>query len=78
LYLKSAEVENALLKAQVVTMKADWTNEDPAITAKLDSLGRATVPTYALYPAAADSAVDLLPEVLTKGIVLSAIERDAK
>jgi thiol:disulfide interchange protein DsbD len=78
LYLKSAEVENALLKAHVVTMKADWTSEDPAITAKLDSLGRATVPTYAMYPAAAGSAADVLPEVLSKSIVLSAIDRDAK
>jgi thiol:disulfide interchange protein len=62
----------------VVTMKADWTNEDPAITAKLASLGRATVPTYVLYPAAAGSAPDLLPEVLTKNLVLAAIQRDTK
>jgi thiol:disulfide interchange protein DsbD len=78
LYLKSAEVESALLKANVVTMKADWTNEDPAITQKLAELGRATVPTYVFYPAAAGSAADLLPEVLTKSLVLKAIERDAK
>jgi thiol:disulfide interchange protein len=50
--LKSAEVEAALEKGSVVTMKADWTNSDPAITAKLASLGRAGVPTYVLYPAA--------------------------
>jgi thiol:disulfide interchange protein DsbD len=78
LYLNSADVESALLKAGVVTMKADWTNEDPAITQKLAELGRATVPTYVMYPAAAGSAADLLPEVLTKGLVLKAIERDAK
>jgi thiol:disulfide interchange protein DsbD len=78
LYLKSAEVENALLKSNVVTMKADWTNEDPAITQKLAELGRATVPTYVFYPAAAGSAADVLPEVLTKDLVLRAIERDAK
>jgi thiol:disulfide interchange protein DsbD len=78
LYLKSAEVESALLKSNVVTMRADWTNEDPAITAKLASVGRATVPTYVMYPAAAGRAADVLPEVLTKNLVLAAIQRAAK
>jgi thiol:disulfide interchange protein DsbD len=76
--LKSADVESALLKGGVVTMKADWTNDDPAITAKLASVGRAGVPTYVLYPAAAGSAADVLPELLTKDLVLRAIERVAK
>ena len=76
--LKSADVESALLKGGVVTMKADWTNDDPAITAKLASVGRAGVPTYVLYPAAAGSAADVLPELLTKDLVLKAIARDSK
>jgi thiol:disulfide interchange protein DsbD len=76
--LKSADVEHALLKGNVVTMKADWTNSDSAITEKLASLGRAGVPTYVVYPAAAGSAADVLPEVLTKGLVLAAIERATK
>jgi thiol:disulfide interchange protein DsbD len=78
LVLKSADVESALLKGGVVTMKADWTNSNPAITAKLASLGRASVPTYVVYPAAAGSAPDVLPEVLSKSLVLAAIERDTK
>jgi len=76
--LKAADVEKALHKGNVVTMKADWTNEDPEITKKLASLGRAGVPTYVLYPASAGSAADVLPEVLTKDLVLKAIERDSK
>jgi thiol:disulfide interchange protein len=76
--LKSADVESALRNGGVTTLKADWTNSDPEITAKLASLGRAGVPTYVLYPAAAGSAADVLPETLTKGIVLKAIERDSK
>ena len=76
--LKSAEVESALLKGNVVTMKADWTNDDPAITAKLASVGRAGVPTYVVYPAAASAEADVLPELLTKDLVLKAIERVAK
>jgi thiol:disulfide interchange protein DsbD len=74
--LKSSEVEAALLKGNVVTLKADWTNADPAITAKLASIGRAGVPTYVLYSAAASSAPDVLPELLTKALVLAAIQRD--
>jgi thiol:disulfide interchange protein len=74
--LKSAEVESALRKGGVVTMKADWTNSDPEITKKLASVGRAGVPTYVLYPTASGSAADVLPELLTKALVLKAIQRD--
>jgi thiol:disulfide interchange protein DsbD len=76
--LRSADVESALRAHNFVLLKADWTNGDPAITQKLASLGRAGVPTYVLYPATTDSAPDLLPELLTKALVLSAIQRDAK
>ena len=76
--LRSSDVENALRAHNFVLLKADWTNGDPVITQKLASLGRAGVPTYVLYPANAGSAPDVLPELLTKGLVLAAIERDAK
>ncbi len=76
--LKSAEVETALLKGNVVTLKADWTNQDPEITRKLASFGRAGVPTYVLYPAAPAAPADVLPELLTKDLVLKAIVRDAQ
>jgi thiol:disulfide interchange protein DsbD len=76
--LRSSDVESALRACNFVLLKADWTNGDPEITQKLASLGRAGVPTYVLYPAGANSAPDVLPELLTKGLVLAAIERDAK
>jgi thiol:disulfide interchange protein DsbD len=76
--LRSADVERALRKGGVVTLKADWTNDDPEITKKLASVGRGGVPTYVLYPAAAGSAADVLPELLTKDLVLAAIARDVK
>jgi thiol:disulfide interchange protein DsbD len=76
--LRSADVESALRAHNFVLLKADWTNSDPGITQKLTSLGRAGVPTYVLYPATAGSAPDVLPELLTKGLVLASIERDAK
>ncbi len=76
--LKSAPVEAALRRGHVVTLKADWTNSDPLITKKLAEVGRAGVPTYVLYPAAPGSAADVLPELLTRDLVLKAIDRDAK
>jgi len=76
--LRSGDVETALRAHNFVLLKADWTNDDPVITQKLASLGRAGVPTYVVYSAAAGSAPDVLPELLTKGLMLAAIERDAK
>jgi thiol:disulfide interchange protein/DsbC/DsbD-like thiol-disulfide interchange protein len=76
--LKTAAVEAALRKGNFVTMKADWTDYGPVIEQKLESLGRESVPTYVIYPAAAGSAPDVLPEALSKSIVLKAIERDTR
>ena len=68
--LRSADVEDALRAHNVALLKADWTNGDPEITKKLASLGRAGVPTYVLYPAAAGGARGRSAELLTKGLVL--------
>jgi thiol:disulfide interchange protein DsbD len=76
--LKAADVESALRAHNVALLKADWTNEDPEITKKLASVNRAGVPTYVIYPVAASAVADVLPELLTKDLVLKAIERDAK
>ena len=53
-------------------LRADWTRRDPAITEALAALGRDAVPAYVLY-APGDSTPHLLPEVLTPGIVVNAI-----
>jgi thiol:disulfide interchange protein DsbD len=74
--LKSDEVEKALRQRNFTLLKADWTNEDPAITAKLASINRAGVPTYVIYPAGPQGRADVLPELLTKDLVLRAIKRD--
>lgn len=75
--LKSPEVEQEFRTRNFELLRADWTNEDDAITQKLASLGRAGVPTYVIYPAAQNGAADVLPELLTKDIVLKAIRKDA-
>jgi thiol:disulfide interchange protein/DsbC/DsbD-like thiol-disulfide interchange protein len=77
LVLHASAVQRQLASRNVTLLKADWTKYDPAITQELASLNRSGVPTYVIYPSSSAAAADVLPEVLTKDIVLSAIERDA-
>jgi thiol:disulfide interchange protein DsbD len=70
--LTRPEVMKAFADAQVVLLKADWTQHDDAITQELEKLGRSGVPTYVLYaPGQANPKV--LPEALTPGIVIDAV-----
>jgi len=70
--LRTPEVEQAFQARNVVLMKADWTRHDEAITQALTALGRSGVPAYALY-APGQSQPEMLPEVLTPGIVTDAL-----
>jgi thiol:disulfide interchange protein DsbD len=72
--LDRPDMEEAFRKAGVVMMRADWTNHDDTITAVLAQLGRSGVPTYALYSGGPQTAPQLLPEVLTQGIVFDALK----
>ncbi|HUP97588.1 MAG TPA: protein-disulfide reductase DsbD domain-containing protein [Usitatibacter sp.] len=58
----------------VVALRADWTRQDPRITAALSALGRNAVPVYALY-VPGESEPRLLPEVLTPSLVLAELSR---
>ncbi len=78
LVLNAADVQAALRKGDLVLMRADWTQYDSAITAALTSVGRSGVPTYVIYPGKPAAAPDVLPELLTKDAVLSAIVKDSK
>ncbi len=70
--LSRPEVMQAFADHKVALFKADWTREDPAITQELTTLGRSGVPVYALY-APGQTTPTLLPQVLTPGIVTSAV-----
>ena len=70
--LDRPEVMHAFAAANVALFRADWTREDPAITQALTALGRSGVPVYALYTPG-QSAPQLLPQVLTPGIVIDAL-----
>jgi thiol:disulfide interchange protein DsbD len=77
LVLHAKDVQEQLSARHVTLLRADWTKYDPEITQELASLGRSGVPTYVLYPVSQAAAPDVLPEVLTKDLVLDAIKRDA-
>ena len=72
--LNQPEVEQAFQARNVVLMKADWTRHDEAITQALTALGRSGVPAYALYTPG-QSEPQMLPEVLTPGIVTEALNK---
>lgn len=71
--LQSAAVQQHLRESGVALVRADWTNQDATITEALAALGRSGVPTYAIYPADPAAAPHVLPEVLTQGIVINAL-----
>ena len=64
---------DAFRASKVVLLKADWTRQDPIITAALEALGRSGVPVYALYPGRPGADPHILPALLTQEIVLDAL-----
>jgi thiol:disulfide interchange protein DsbD len=72
--LDTPAVRERLRAHGVALLKADWTLRDERISAALTSYGREGVPLYVLYGRAPGAAPVLLPEVLTPGIVLGALD----
>ena len=69
--LSRADVKSAFAGKNVVYMVADWTNQNPEITALLKDNGRSGVPLY-LYYAPGAAKADVLPQILTEAGVLAA------
>lgn len=69
----NADVERRLAETHVVTLKGDWTNRDPEISALLARYGRAGVPLYLLYPVDPSARAIVLPQILSPAIVLEAV-----
>lgn len=74
--LNDGEVVRRLKQDSVVTLKGDWTNPDPAITAMLHHFGRDGVPLYVLYQP--DGHTEVLPQILTPHIVLAALSKSER
>jgi len=73
--LQSQQVVEALQANDVTYMVADWTLQDPEITAALEEQGRAGVPLY-LYYAPGEASPTVLPALLTKSMVVSLVGDD--
>lgn len=71
---RSEEVRAALKERGFALLKADWTNHDPIITQTLASFGRNGVPLYVIYGKGEHSPAVTLPEIISPGIVLRALE----
>jgi len=78
LVLRSTDVQRKFADNKVTLLKADWTQYDPEITKHLASVGRSGVPTYVIYPGRPNAPADVLPELLTKDIVLNALTKNLK
>jgi len=70
--LSRPEVKEAFTKAGVAYLKGDWTREDPKITEVLKAHGRSGVPLYLYYAPGATEA-QVLPQILTPGLVIEAV-----
>jgi thiol:disulfide interchange protein DsbD len=73
--LQDRSVEQELLHRHYILLRADWTRYDPEITSELSRVGRSGVPTYVIISGPGGRATHVLPELLTRGVVLDAIRQ---
>lgn len=68
----SDDVLRAFADKKIATLRGDWTNKDPRITAELASYGRSAVPFNVIwFPGRAEPVI--LPELLTPGVVMDTL-----
>jgi thiol:disulfide interchange protein DsbD len=74
LVFHSDDVLRVFREKHIATLRGDWTNKDPAITAELAKYHRGAVPFNLIYfPGQPDPVA--LPELLTPSIVLNALNK---
>ncbi|WP_269515098.1 protein-disulfide reductase DsbD family protein [Brevundimonas subvibrioides] len=71
--LHSPRVADAIARTGTVYLVADWTRRDPTIARELASHGRSGVPLYLVY-APDEARPRILPQLLTEGVVIEALE----
>jgi len=72
--LDREDVQKRLHDSGIALVRADWTRHDETIAQTLAALGRSGVPTYVLYSGTAGEPPQILPEVLTTGIIFDALD----
>lgn len=73
--IESDEVRDAMDELGVVKLIGDWTNRDETITRILRKYGRSGVPFYAVFPAGQLDDPIVLPEVITRSLVVEALRK---
>ncbi len=73
--LSRQEVLQTAADLNIALVKGDFTNEDPKIKALLDQYKRVGVPTYIMLPADLSQPAVILPQVLTPGMVIAAMQQ---
>jgi len=71
--LSRDSIKSAFATRKVAYLVADWTNQNPEITALLKQNGRSGVPLYLYYAPGAKTPV-ILPQILTENGVLAALD----
>lgn len=66
--LSSHQFGNLVKEYKIHLFKADWTNEDSAISEALEEYGRNSIPLYVFCPGKMQ-ACQILPQILTPGIL---------
>lgn len=76
--LDTPEVRQRIQQLGVLALVADATDGDPAILAELRRFGRAGVPLVVVYPKSTNTEPIVLPTLLTKSVVLEALDAAAR
>jgi len=74
LVLSSETVTEAMKTSNIIYMKADWTNYDPAITELLKQFNRNGIPLYVYFSNRTGSKPTVLPQLLTTDTVLEVFD----
>jgi thiol:disulfide interchange protein DsbD len=71
--LHTDDIQQAFARHGAAYLVADWTNQDARIAALLTKHGRTGIPLYLLYAADPAAPPMILPQILTKAVVLDAL-----
>jgi thiol:disulfide interchange protein DsbD len=72
--LDNPQVARRFTERGVAILRADWTDRSDLIARALSGYGRASIPLYVYYGPGAEEPL-FLPEILTPGIVLAALDQ---
>ena len=75
--LSTKAVKDVMAQTETIYMIADSTKYNPEIDQAINQFGRGGLPVYVVYPADGGAPV-LLPQLLSPGIVASALEKASK